>query len=328
VTALSHCATRVAQCVCPLSVVRLLILACSFVASSVSAQLVMPLYEGAIPNSIEAPDEEAIRDPSEPYPFHLNISRPTLTVYLPSAADANRAVVVILPGGSYRGVSLVKEGHDVALEFNRMGVAAVVLKCRTPNPRHMSNQAQAPLQDVQQALRVVRSQASEWHIDTQRVGLMGFSAGGHLAALAATRFDHPVLADANAPHVRPDFLMLVYPVASFLNPLAHAISRQQLLGDSPSEAALREYSVDLAVTPNTPPTFLVHAADDKAVKVESTLRFFDALRANSVLAELHIYPRGGHGFGLNNATTHDRWIDRCRNWLLSQGILAPVKEPR
>jgi acetyl esterase/lipase len=289
---------------------------------SANAQQERPLYDGAIPNAITAPDRESVRDPQEHYPFLQDISRPTITLYLPKTPDANRAAVIILPGGGYRGVSIVKEGHEVAAQFTQMGIAAFVVKYRTPSPEHMRDRTLGPLQDAQQAIHLVREHASEWNIDPNRIGLMGFSAGGHLASTAATRFDKPVLKEWQGTNLRPDFVMLIYPVISMSSAITHAGSRQMLLGDTPSDDVVREFSNELAVTDKTPPTFLVHAASDPAVPVANSLRFFEALNAKKVPAELIVYPEGGHGFGLHNSTTTDQWIDRCRQWLLSQKILS------
>lgn len=290
--------------------------------SAANAQQAMPLYPGAIPGAIDAADEERVRDPNEPHPFLLDISRPTLTLYLPQSRDAKRAAVIILPGGGYRGVSIVKEGHEVARAFNAMGVAAFVLKYRTPSPKHMQDRTLGPLQDAQQAIHLVRERAQEWNIDAKRIGLMGFSAGGHLASTAATHFDEPVLPEWKGANLRPDFLMLIYPVITFESDAVHAGSRQQLLGDAPYEQAIRDYSNERQVTSATPPTFLVHAATDDSVPVANSIRFFEALQRHKVPVELIVYPSGGHGFGLNNATTSDRWIDRCRQWLQSQGLIG------
>ncbi|WP_331612118.1 alpha/beta hydrolase [Povalibacter sp.] len=286
-----------------------------------NAEQALPLYPGAIPGAIEAPDQEALRDPREAYPFLLNISRPTLTPYLPQQRDVKRAAVIILPGGSYRGLSIVKEGSEVAKAFNAMGVAAFVLKYRTPDPMHMQDRTLGPLQDVQQAVRIVRARAADWNIDASRIGVLGFSAGGHLAATVATHVD-PVLPAWQGVNLRPDFLMLIYPVISFSDPLAHAYSRRMLLGDSPTPDTIRRYSNELQVTDATPRTFIVHAADDATVPVGNSIRFFEALQAHKVPVELIVYPAGGHGYGLHNATTTDRWIDRARQWLMSQGLLG------
>ena len=293
---------------------------------SAQAQREMPLYAGEIPNSVAAPDEEATRDPKEPYLFRLNVSRPTVTFYEPHLRDTNHAAVIILPGGSYRGVSLVKEGHDVARAFSELGITAFVLKYRTPSERHMLDKTRGPLQDAQQAIRVVRDRADEWRIDRNRIGVVGFSAGGHLAATAATQFDQPVLPEWRSANLRHDFLILVYPVISFSDELAHQTSRERLLGAAPALDLIRRYSNELNVTARTPPAFLVHAADDATVPVGNSMRFAEVLHAHHVAVELIVYPSGGHGFGLNNPTTRDRWIDRCAQWLESQGWMSGRRE--
>ena len=290
------------------------------------AQQEMPLYTGEIPNSIAAPDEEATRDPNEQYLFRLNVSRPTLTVYEPRSRDTKRAAVIILPGGSYRGVSIVKEGHDVARAFNDVGITAFVLKYRTPSERHMLDKTRGPLQDAQQAIHVVRDRADEWRIDRSRIGVVGFSAGGHLGATAATQFDQPVLPEWRSANLRPDFLILIYPVISFGDELAHRTSREQLLGSAPAPDLIKRYSNELNVTARTPPAFLVHAADDATVAVGNSMRFAEALHAQHVAVELIVYPSGGHGFGLNNPATRDRWIDRCAQWLESQAWTSGQRE--
>lgn len=149
---------------------------------------------------------------------------------------------------------------------------------------------------------------------------MGFSAGGHLAATAATHFDKPVLESASAS-VRPDFVVLGYPVISFTDSIAHLGSRNNLLGKSPSPEKIREYSNELQVTAETPPTFLVHASDDKVVLPANSIRFYESLLKNGVAAELHIYEKGGHGFGMNNPTTEEKWMESFKNWLISRGLL-------
>jgi len=286
----------------------------------------MPLYDGDIPNSIAAPDEEVTRDPNDAYLFRLNVSRPTITVYESRSRDTKRAAVIILPGGSYRGLSIVKEGHDVARAFNELGVSAFVLKYRTPSDRHMVDKTRGPLQDAQQAIRLVRNRADEWHIDRNRIGVVGFSAGGHLAATTGTQFEEPLLPEWRTANLRPDFLILIYPVISFSDELAHEGSREQLLGAAPTADLIKHYSSELHVTARTPPTFLVHAADDPTVAVGNSMRFAEALQAQHVATELLIYPAGGHGFGLNNATTRDRWFDRCAQWLESQGWTSGQRE--
>jgi acetyl esterase/lipase len=282
----------------------------------------MPLYAGAIPNAIQAADEESLRDPAEPWPFYQAISRPTITVYKPAKPDPKRTAVIIFPGGGYRGVSILKEGYNVARAFNEMGVTAFVVKYRTPSDKHMKDKRTGPLQDAQQAVATVRRDAAKWQIDPARIGVMGFSAGGHLAATTGTHFKSPVLSEWRSADVRPDFLMLIYPVITFVDPAVHAGSRKMLLGEAPSEADMRRFSPQLNVSDDTPPTFLVHAADDETVPVANSIRFFEALQARKIPVELMVYPAGGHGYGLNNATTRDRWIERCRQWLQSQGWIT------
>jgi acetyl esterase/lipase len=282
----------------------------------------IPLYAGEIPNSIQAADQESLRDPAEPWPFYRDISRPTITAYKPAKQDSKRAAVIIFPGGGYRGVSILKEGYDVARAFNEMGVTAFVVKYRTPSDRHMKDKRTGPLQDAQQAVATVRRDAAKWGIDPARIGVMGFSAGGHLAATTGTLFKSPVLSQWRSADVRPDFLMLIYPVITFADPAVHSGSRKMLLGETLSQADLQRFSAQLAVSDETPPAFLMHAADDETVPVANSIRFFEALQARKIPAQLMIYPAGGHGYGLNNATTGDQWIERCRQWLQSQGWIS------
>jgi acetyl esterase/lipase len=288
-----------------------------------TARTTLPLYSGPIPGAIEAPDEEATRDVTEAWVYRERISRPTLTVFLPAQARAATPAVVICPGGSYKGVSIDKEGYSVAQAFNRFGVAGIVLKYRTPSPRHMKEIWTAPLQDAQQAMSIVRARAGEWNIDPKLVGIVGFSAGGHLAASASTMFANPVLSQHARESVRPAFSVLVYPVISMQDDLTHAVSRQQLLGASPPSELIERFSTERAVTDATPPTFLIHAADDASVVVGNSLRYFEALVGRKISAQLLAYPRGGHGFGLINATTPDRWIDRVQLWMVGEGWIAP-----
>jgi acetyl esterase/lipase len=289
-----------------------------------NAKATLPLYVGPIPGAIEAPDEEATREPKEPWIYRERISRPTLTVFLPAQARAATPAVVICPGGSYKGASIDKEGYSVAQAFNRFGVAGIVLKYRTPSPRHMKETWTGPLQDVQQAMSVVRARAGEWNIDQKLVGIVGFSAGGHLAASASTLFAQPVLSEHASESVRPAFSVLVYPVISMQDELTHAVSRAQLLGPSPSPELIRRFSTERAVTDATPPAFLIHAADDESVVVGNSLRYFESLVARKISAQLLAYPHGGHGFGLINATTPDRWIDRVQLWMMGEGWIGPA----
>jgi acetyl esterase/lipase len=172
-----------------------------------------------------------------------------------------------------------------------------------------------PLQDAQQAILLVRQHAGEWSVKTDRVGIMGFSAGGHLASTAGTHFTQAVIDNKDNISLRPDFMILLYPVISFSDSIGHRGSRDNLLSQHPSPEKIKEYSNEWQVTARTPPTFLVHAGDDQTVPVANSLHFYEALQHHGVLTEMHIYPHGGHGFGMNNSATKDLWMDRLKNWL-------------
>lgn len=290
--------------------------------SRAAAVETLDLYAGPIPGARSGPNLETIRDPAQPHLFLMQISRPTLQVFLPEPELATGAAVIICPGGGYRGVSIVKEGYRVAEAFNAIGVAAFVLKYRNPDDSTMENRRLGPLQDLQQAIARVRAGADQWQIDPARLGIMGFSAGGHLAATAATRFNHPAAQFLEDQPLRPDFLVLVYPVISMMDDLAHQGSRTLLLGDAASQRDLQYFSAERHVSPATPPTFLVHATDDSSVKVQNSLHFYEALVDHGVPSSLHVFTTGGHGFGLVNKTISSEWFPLLQHWLEDQGWLA------
>lgn len=250
-----------------------------------------------------------------------NISKPTLMPFLPTKEKANGTAVIICPGGGYRINAIEHEGTDVAKKFNEMGVAAFVLKYRIPNEASMENKETGPLQDAQRAIQMVRERANEWNINVNKIGIMGFSAGGHLASTAGTHFNTAQIANSANVSLRPDFMILIYPVISFQSSIGHLGSRDQLIGKDPSKDKVDFYSNELQVTTATPPTFLVHASDDGAVKSENSILFYQSLIRNNIPAELHIYQKGGHGFGMNNKTTNDNWMERLGNWMKGNGWL-------
>jgi acetyl esterase/lipase len=287
------------------------------------AQQIIPLYGDHIPNSKPVKDEEQSDPGKQPGGRQMLslVSRPTLTVFLPAKDKANGTAVVICPGGGYVHLAIDHEGYEVARHLNDMGIVAVVLKYRLPSDSTMIDKTIGPLQDAQQAIKMVRENASAWAVNPDRVGIMGFSAGGHLASTAGTHFTKAVIENKAGTSLRPDFMILGYPVISFADSLVHRGSRDNHLGRHPTQAQIREYSNELQVTPQTPPTFLVQAFDDKTVKAENSLYFYEALLRNGVPSEMHLYPHGGHGFGLHNRTTNDQWIDRLQNWMDSNGWL-------
>jgi acetyl esterase/lipase len=247
--------------------------------------------------------------------------KPKLTIYRAPAATANGTAVVVCPGGGYRTLASDHEGRQVAQWLGGLGVSAFVLQYRVgPRYRHP-----APLQDAQRALRLVRWRARDLGVDPARVGILGFSAGGHLAATTATHFDDGG-AEAADPidrmGSRPDFVVLGYPVISLTAAFTHRGSLQHLLGETPDPRLAADLSGERAVGARTPPTFVFHTADDAAVPVENSLAFAHALRQAQVPFELHVFPRGRHGVGL---APHDavlsQWPKLCAAWLRAQGLL-------
>jgi acetyl esterase/lipase len=295
---------------------------CNFFLMAFS-QTVLPLYPGAIPNSRPVKDEEHSEITKDTHVLIISkVSKPTLTVFLPAPEKANGTAVVICPGGSYTVVAAGHEGADVAIKFNEMGVAAFVLKYRIPSDESMIDKEIGPLQDAQRAIQMVRQNAKQWNINPGRVGIMGFSAGGHLASTAGTHFNKAVIENTGNTNLRPDFMILIYPVISFTDSIGHIGSRTSLLGKNPSPEKIVAYSNELQVTGKTPATFLVHAGNDDAVKVQNSIYFYEALQRKNIPAELHIYPKGGHGFGMNNPSTKEQWISSLKNWMDANGWLA------
>lgn len=277
------------------------------------AQNTIPLYSGKIPNSLEAQDEEKTDTEHDAV---TNVSKPTLSIFLPPKEKANGLGVIICPGGGYGSLVIKREGYDVAKAFNEIGVAAFVLKYRLPNDKYMKNKSVVPLQDVQQAILLVRRNAAAYNINPENIGIMGFSAGGHLASTAGTHFGKVLIENKEGISLRPDFMILIYPVISFSDSLVHTGTMNNLLGLRASAEEKKIYSNELRVTKQTPPTFLVHATDDMWVPVGNSIRFYEALTKQSVPAELHVYGKGNHGF--LTYPPLEEWKIRCRNWMISQ----------
>jgi acetyl esterase/lipase len=251
--------------------------------------------------------------------------KPSLTIHLPPADKANGCAVVICPGGGYQHLAMSYEGNDVADWFNTFGVAGFVLRYRlAPEYHHPS-----PMLDVQRALRLVRAKAGEWNVDPHRVGVMGFSAGGHVASTAATHFDagRPDAADPiDRQSCRPDFAILAYPVITMTGKYGHNGSKKNLLGEHPDHGLAESLSNQKQVTRDTPPTFLFHTNADTAVLPENSVEFYLGLRKAGVPAEMHIYEKGPHGIGLGKrdpafAEALSTWPKHLRNWMQSRGLL-------
>ena len=291
-------------------------------ATMLHSQKTIPLYDSAIPNSRPSADREASEINSDSILIISNVSRPTLTIFPAPIQKANGAAVIIFPGGGYTIIAAGHEGYDVAKNFNKMGISAFVVKYRIPDDQTMVQKEIGPLQDAQRAIQLVRQRAKEWHIDPKKIGILGFSAGGHLASTAGTHFNKVVIANKYKTSLRPDFMILVYPVISFTDSIGHIGSRDQLIGKNPTKEKIKEYSNEFNVSRETPPTFLVHAKDDGAVPVSNSLHFYEALQKNKVPSEIYIYEKGGHGFGLNNSTSHLKWMDLVGQWMLKNGWLT------
>jgi acetyl esterase/lipase len=299
----------------------LICLIVSFFFFNVNAQIVIPLYDGEIPNSRTSVNQETFHYEDGGILIVSKVSRPSLTIFLPSKEKETGAVVIICPGGSYSILAAGHEGTDVARRFNESGIAAFVLKYRIPDDSTMINKEIGPLQDAQRALLVVRSRAGEWGIDPKRIGIMGFSAGGHLASTAGTHFEKNYISNPDQISLRPDFMLLIYPVISFDSRIAHMGSAHNLLGPNASPEKIKEYSNEMQVTDQTPPAFLVHAKDDETVPYANSIVFADALRKHHIPVEVYLYDQGGHGFGMNNKTSNQPWMDLCIRWLDKEHFL-------
>ena len=280
----------------------------------------IPLYPNGVPNSKQAPADYVEPDITKVNMLN-KVTVPTLTPFFPEKGKANGTAVIICPGGGYQNLAIKSEGFDVAKEFNKIGVTAFVLKYRLPSDLIMTDKTIGPLQDAQEAILIVRSHAAEWGINPSKVGIMGFSAGGHLASTAGTHFNNVVVEDKAHLGVRPDFMILMYPVITF-GDLAHKGSKNNLIGKDASQQLVDLYSNEKQVTANTPITFIVQAADDKTVPVQNSLMMYDALLKAGIKAEMHIFPEGGHGFGLNNRKSKAHWFDWCTTWMDTYGLLS------
>ena len=277
----------------------------------------IPLYTGEIPNSIKTNSKEKIE--SKDIVRIGNVQNPDIAVYLPTKRFATGQAVVICPGGGYWILAYDLEGTDIAKYLNSIGVAAIVLKYRLPTYGNTKIPHKAPLLDAQRAIRLVRANAKSWNINESKIGIMGFSAGGHLASTAGTHFDYgDKLAKDSVERMscRPDFMILMYPVISFVDSSVHSGSSKALLGQNPDQELLRYYSNELQVKEDTPPAFIALADNDAGVPAENSLLMYKALRQHKISAELHIISEGGHGFGLATGNEHiTQWTNSLKLWL-------------
>jgi len=306
-----------------LSCISLLVTALTAFGQTVDDGIKLPLWKGLPPGGKASDTYKEIiiyRDNDPAKPRISQVTEPEIQVFLPDAAKATGAAVVICPGGGYGVLAYAHEGLDVARWFNEHGVAGIILKYRLPSDQIMEDKSVGPLQDVQQAIRLVRRHAAAWKVNPDRIGVMGFSAGGHLAGNASTRYADKVYEPEDDTSARPDFSILVYGVLSLQADIAHEGSRKNLLGEQPTQEAVNRASNELRVDAQTPPAFLIHAQDDKSVPVANSLRYYEAMIAHGVGGELHIHEKGGHGFGLGvNPGSPAHWTKDLESWMKAHG---------
>lgn len=278
---------------------KILILSFLFMTTMLSAQkpIELPLWPNGAPNSNGLTGTEEDLNGGRV----ANVIKPSITVY--PATKPNGMAIIMCPGGGYARLAMNHEGHDMAPWFNTQGITYVVLKYRMPNGNN-----EVPLSDAEQAIRLVREHATEWGINPQRIGIMGASAGGHLAASLATLY--------SSDKTRPDFQILFYPVISMINGVTHGGSRGNLLGANPSQELEQKYSLERQVSARSPQAFIMLSSDDTAVPPINGIDYFLALREQKVPASLHAYPTGGHGWGFHDSFTYKRqWTEELEKWL-------------
>jgi acetyl esterase/lipase len=303
--------------------VHLWLILFAFAATAFSQEF-MPLWEkGKMPNSKGMELKDDIRNERI-----YQVGTPGMYVFLPSQQENKGAAVLICPGGGYERLAYIIAGHQMAKWFNAMGVSAFVLNYRLPNSPDLRQRESAPLQDAQRAMRVIRANAEKWQIKPDKIGVFGTSAGGHLAANLGTATEDLAKAGDELDKLpsAPNFMILISPVIT-MGERTHAGSKKNLLGENPSAELAAKYSLEKQVTAQTPPAFLVHAADDKSVDARNSLLFYNALLDKNISASLHIFPSGGHAIALrNNPGSTETWTTLCEMWLVEMGFIPQVKK--
>ena len=291
-----------------------------FMAGTI-AQTEIPLYKGKIPKSKDCPAENKTQVNQWGQEVYIKVNSPTLTIYQPKESQSNQTAVLVLPGGGYTILAANHEGHDVAKAFNSIGVTAFVLKYRLPNDTCMFNKEWVPFIDAQAAMKYIRDNAGIYGINPDKIGVIGFSAGGHLASTLATQYQLNLNDQGSRTNARPNFAILAYPVISMEDSIGHAGSRIKLIGKDVIAAIRDQFSSHLQVSRFTPPTFLFHAKDDKTVPVANSILMKSALDAQKVPAELLLMEKGGHGFGLTNKQEPTDWFKALQVWMKAQAFL-------
>lgn len=304
-----------------------LALICLIASATISGQnKVIDLWNGKVPGAIHNDKFKQVIDTATGWVNNHSIINPYLDVYPASKEKSNGTAVIICPGGAYIGMAVKHEGAQIAKWLNTIGVTAFVLKYRLPNDSIMKNKTIGPLQDAQRAMRIVRNHANEWGVNPQKIGIMGFSAGGHLASTLSTHYKDKVYESEDLTSAKPDFSILIYPVISMDSKITHWGSRENLLGKEPSPELVKYYSNELQVDNETPPAFMAHSLDDGAVPVQNSINYALAMHKSKIPCELHIYQTGGHGYGLGNPSgTESTWSESCRKWFEMRGLLDKGK---
>ncbi|MBN1924526.1 MAG: alpha/beta hydrolase [Prolixibacteraceae bacterium] len=301
-------------------IVILIITAAFFMAKAQTKTIY--LWPEGVPGSIENRGFIETTDSLDNWIKTRFVTNPRFDFYPAKKELATSTAVVVCPGGGYWGIAIDHEGKQTAEWLNSIGISAFVLKYRLPDDAIMKDKTEGPLQDAQQAIRIIRRRAKEWNIDPAKIGIMGYSAGGHLASTLSTHYDDNVYEPEDGTSARPDFSILIYPVITMDKTYTHMGSREALLGKNPTEELVKRFSNELQVNSKTPPAFLVHSLDDGAVPYLNSVNYTLALRKHNVPCELHLYEQGGHGYGLGRSDkTESSWPGACRKWLESHGLV-------
>ena len=295
-----------------------ILFSCFYLSNIFAQNYILPLWEKNIPNQNDIKVSD-IADTTNAIRI-TRVNNPTIEIFLPSKVMLTGEAVLVCPGGGYGYVVYDKEGTDIAKMLNTEGIVGIVLKYRLPKTENNIEGRLSPFLDAQRAIRLIRFHAKEWGIDPVKVGVMGFSAGGHVASTLGTHFEDNYFTSDKIDSIncRPDFMLLIYPVITFKQPYLHSGSRDNLIGTNADANLINYYSNELHITKHTPPTFILHANDDKGVPVENSIMFYNNLRKNDVACELHIFQEGGHGFGLAIGRERlEQWKDLCSSWIES-----------
>ncbi|MBR5957205.1 MAG: alpha/beta hydrolase [Salinivirgaceae bacterium] len=280
-------------------------------------QKIIKLWDGKIPGAKNVDENKPDEVGTNAF-FARDVKVPSIAYY-PADENPTGTAIVVCPGGGYAGLTYTFEGVSQATWLNSIGISAFVLRYRLPKDEFMEKRCDAPLQDAQQAVRYVRSHAKEYGINPDHIGIMGFSAGGHLASVASTHFNDEVYKTAENVSARPDFSVLVYPVITMEPSFTHEGSREALIGLDADQALTDRFSSEKQVTKETPPAFLVHALDDNLVPYSNSISYANAMREKGVECELHLYARGDHGLRAKPNETQSFWHDACEKWLRMNG---------